>query len=76
VVKPNKHRISELRYRSAFFVNPYKLSQFVVFWSAHLFSFTDWHLVAAWSMTVALLLFVLVMVWRCWNLPPVPAIRF
>ncbi len=76
MVKPNKHRISELRYRSAFFVNPYKLSQFVVFWSAHLFSFTDWHLVAAWSMTVALLLFVLVMVWRCWNLPPVPAIRF
>jgi hypothetical protein len=27
-------------------------------------------------LTVALLLLVLVMVWRCWNLPPAPAIRF
>jgi hypothetical protein len=41
-----------------------------------LFSLSDWHLAAAWSLTVALLVFVLVMVWHCWNLPPVPAIRF
>ena len=32
-------------------------------------------IVLAWAMTVVLLLFVSVMVWRCWKLPPVPAIR-
>jgi hypothetical protein len=32
-------------------------------------------MILAGLLTVALLLFVLVMVWRCWNLPPVPATR-
>src|SRR5439155_12954003 len=32
-------------------------------------------IVLAWAVTVALLLLVPVMVWRCWNLPPVPLQR-
>jgi hypothetical protein len=32
-------------------------------------------MILAGLLTVALSLFVLVMVWRCWNLPPIPATR-
>ena len=33
-------------------------------------------MILAGLLTVALLLYVMVMVWRCWNLPPVPVIRW
>ena len=33
-------------------------------------------MILAGLLTVALLLLVLVITWRCWNLPPIPAIRW
>ncbi len=44
-------------------------------YSFTILSSLDWYLALSWSLTVALLLFVPVMVLRCWNSPPVPVIR-